>query len=265
MAVSPLPSLARADRAPAGSARSRGALPGPVAGLLFDMGDVLYDATLWRRWLLRVLCRLGLHTSYRSFFHLWEHDFLDDVYRGRREFCEAFQAFLLSVGLSPAQIDEVEAACQARRDEWERSARPLPGVKATLAKLHAAGVVMGVLSDSEYPASVLCERLERLGLGGVFHTVVSSLDLERIKPDPIGYHTALRAMELPSDRAAFVGHDAEELLGAAGVGMATIAFNYDADAKADVFINRFDELLPLVEPRGLETGSGECHASFDQR
>lgn len=31
-------------------------------GLLFDMGDVLYDATVWRRWLLQLLHKMGLHT-----------------------------------------------------------------------------------------------------------------------------------------------------------------------------------------------------------
>jgi HAD superfamily hydrolase (TIGR01509 family) len=227
-----------------------------VAGLLFDMGDVLYDATLWRRWLLRVLSQLGVHTNYRSFFHIWDHDFLDDVYRGRREFCEAFQAFLLSVGLSPGQIDEVEAACQARRNEWEQTARPLPGVKSTLAKLHAAGVPKGVLSDSECSGAVLGERLERLGLGGMFTTVVSSIDLERIKPDPACYHAALRAMGLSADQVAFVGHDAEELAGAARVGMPTIAFNHDADAEADVFLTRFCELFALVRPSASQIGRG---------
>jgi HAD superfamily hydrolase (TIGR01509 family) len=233
-----------------------GTLPRPVEGLLFDMGDVLCDATLWRRWLLRVLSQLGLHTSYRSFFHIWDHDFLDDVHRGRREFSEAFQAFLRSVGLSPAQIDEVEAACQARRNEWERTGRLLPGVKSTLGKLHAAGVVMSVLSDSESPGPLLHQRLDRLGLGEMFQVVVSSIDLERIKPDPLCYRTALRAMELPADRVAFVGHDAEELAGAAAVGMPTIAFNYDPDAKADVFIARFEQLLPLVTPRSPKAGLG---------
>ena len=233
-----------------------GVLPRPVEGLLFDMGDVLYDATLWRRWLLRVLSRLGVHTSYRSFFHIWDHDFLDDVHRGRREFSEAFQAFLRSVGLSPAQIDEVEAACQARRNEWERTARLLPGVKSTLGKLHAAGIVMGVLSDSENPGALIHQRLDRLGLGQVFKAVVSSIDLEQIKPHPVGYRTALQAMELPADRVAFVGHDAEELAGAAAVGMSTIAFNHDPAAKADVFIARFEQLLPLAGPKLPQAGRG---------
>src|SRR3569623_1380083 len=78
------------------------------------MGDVLYDATLWRRWLLRLLQRMGLHTQYRTFFKIWDVEFLNEVHCGRREYSEAFQAFLLSAGLSRGQIDEVEAARQAR-------------------------------------------------------------------------------------------------------------------------------------------------------
>ena len=45
---------------------------------------------------------------------------------------------------------------------------------------------------------------------------------------------------------AFVGHDAAELLGAASLGMATIAFNADADARADRHIERFEELLDVA-------------------
>ena len=220
------------------------------------MGDVLYDDTVWQRWLLRLLGRLGLHTNYHSFFHLWEHDFLEDVYRGRRDFCDAFGAFLRAAGLSPAQIDEVEAACQTRRNQWQLTTRLLPGVKTTLESLYAAGMVMGVLSNSEHPATVLVERLRRLGIGGCFKAVVSSIDLERIKPDPICYLSAARAMELPADRIVFVGHDAEELAGAKRAGMSTIAFNSDPLAEADVFLSRFDELLALIGQPLPQAGRG---------
>jgi FMN phosphatase YigB (HAD superfamily) len=63
-------------------------------------------------------------------------------------------------------------------------------------------------------------------------------------------------MELSADRVAFVGHDTEELAGAARVGMSTIAFNYDTNAKADVFITRFEELLRLAGPLSPEIGRG---------
>lgn len=231
-------------------------LPRPVRGLLFDTGDVLYDATIWRRWLLQLLGRMGLQTNYRSFYHLWDHDFLAEVHRGRRSFCEAFGAFLQAAGLSRAQIDEVEAACRARRKQWELSARPLPGVKSTLAKLHAAGFALGVLCDCEYPASVLAERLDRFGIGSFFSVIISSIDTGHIKPEPICYETALRALKLGASEAAFVGHDTEDLAGAARVGLQTIAFNFDQDARADVFLARFEDLLDLVGPQARYAEAG---------
>jgi phosphoglycolate phosphatase-like HAD superfamily hydrolase len=218
----------------------------PIRGLLFEMCNVLYDNTVWRRWLLQLLARLGLHTKYDSFFRIWDRDFLDEVHRGEREFGEAFRAFLLSAGLSSGQVDEVEAACQGRRRELQRSARPLPGVKNTLGRLHNAGFVLGVVCDSEHPAAALREWLTRFGIGHLFATVVSSIDLERTMPDPACYLTAVEAMQLPAEQVAFVGHDTVQLAGAAAVGMPTIAFNFDTDARAEVYLARFEELIEII-------------------
>jgi FMN phosphatase YigB (HAD superfamily) len=202
-----------------------GSLSRPVAGLLFDMDDVLHDATAWRRWLMQLLARMGLHSTYACLFRVWDRDFLDDVHRGRRPFCEAFEAFLLAVGLSRPQIDEVKAACQARRRE------------------------LGVLANSESTAEVLGRQLDRYGLEGLFTTVVSSIDLGRTKPDPAAYLTALRNMKLRPEQVAFVGHDTAELDGATAVGMHTVAFNFDRDARADVYLARFEELLDAIGVR----------------
>ena len=256
MSVRLTPSSPSIDTASGCQPQPIGSLDRPVTGLLFDTCDVLYDATVWRRWLLQLLTRLGLHTNYRSFYRVWDQDFMADVHRGRREFQEAFRTFLLTAGLSPAQIDEVEAACQARRRQWETTARPLPGVKTTLCRLHAAGVVLGAVCNSEYPALVLSQRLGRFGLGGLFTTLISSIDLEQIKPEAVCYRTALDAMKLRADQVAFVGHDAQELAGAAEVGMQTIAFNYDNDAQADVFMARFEELIELVITRPPYAAAG---------
>ena len=236
------------NRGSPGPSRLGSSLTRPVKGILFDAGDVLYDTTTWRRWLLQLLRRLGVYANYRSLFYVFDHDFLPDVYRGRREFREAFEVFLLSVGLSRAQIDEVVAACQARRSQWEADTRPLPGVKSTLARLQAVGIALGVVTDCELPAAGLTERLTRFGLGGLFATVVSSLDLRRTMPHPVPYLTALANLKIQPNQAAFVGHDVEGLTGALTIGMQTIAFNFDPDAEADAFISRFDELFDLTTP-----------------
>ena len=221
-------------------------LTGQIRGLLFDMGNVLYDDTVWRRWVLKLLSHLGLHTNYHCFFRIWDRDYLNDVHRGRREFCEAFEAFLLSAGLSRGQIDEVEAACRTRRHQLEAGARPLPGVKTTLKLLHRSNLTLGVLSNSEHSAHALRQWLQRFAVGELFTTVVSSIDLRRIMPDPACYLTAVKAMKLPAEQVAFVGHDTAELAGAAAVGMPAIAFNFDTDARADVYLTRFEELLEVI-------------------
>lgn len=230
--------------------------PRPIRGLVFDMGDVLYDTTVWRRWLLKLLGRIGVHTTYRCFYQVWDHEYLRDVHRGRRDFCEAFQSFLLSVGLTRAQIDEVEAACQARRRQLEASARPLPGVKATIARLRGAGIPMAVLSDSERRCCALVEQLDRFGLRDMFDAVLSSVELEHTKPDAVCYLAALEAVGVAAEEAAFVGHDAEELAGAAAVGMQTVAFNFDPEAEADVFLARFEDLQDLIRSRRKYAAAG---------
>ena len=106
--------------------------------------------------------------------------------------------------------------------------------------------MLGVLSDSDRPGAELRGQLDRFGLHFPFASVVSSLDLSETKPHPLGYRTALEEMGLRAEEVAFVGHDTLELAGAAACGLGTIAFNFDAEAKADVFIARFEELLDVV-------------------
>ncbi|MEA1952538.1 MAG: HAD-IA family hydrolase [Planctomycetota bacterium] len=223
-----------------------------VSGLLFDMGDVLYDATAWRRWLIQLLRRFDLHLDYNTLFHSWDRNYLREVHRGERPLCEAFREFMDSIGLKKPQIDEIELACQARRHQLEREARPLPGVRATIGRLYESGLKLGVLSDSEYPGEELKERMQRFGLGGFFSAVVSSRDLGQTKPEPACYLRALKQMGATASESAFVGHDAGELAGARAVGMRTIAFNFDPEAQADVYIARFEELIQeVVKPTKL--------------
>jgi FMN phosphatase YigB (HAD superfamily) len=213
-----------------------------VSGILFDMCNILYDDTVWRRWVLMLLSRLGLSTNYCSFFRLWDREYLDEVHRGRRDFRQAFASFLQCAGLSSGQIDEVEAASHARRRHLEAHCRPLPGVRTTLWRLHQQGFAMGVICNSEHNAGAIRERFSRSGIEKLFPTVVSSIDLDSCMPEPFAYQAALRCMNLPPDKVAFVGHDALELSGASAVCMPTIAFNFDPDAQADVHISRFEEL-----------------------
>ncbi|HEV3137605.1 MAG TPA: HAD family hydrolase [Pirellulales bacterium] len=218
-----------------------------AVGLVFDLDDVLYDATLWRRWLLRLVASLGVRASYASFYRLWDREYLVDVHCARREYDEAFQSFLLASNLSWAQIDEVEAASRIQRENLELNVRPLPGVVKTIARLVDLGLPLVALADAPYPAARLSQRLDRLGLANRFKTVLSSFDLEAAKPSAPCYQAALDALGLPAQDVTYVGHDAEDLEGAKAIGMRTVAFNYQRHARADFYLTRFEDLPAMFE------------------
>jgi len=231
-------------------------LPEPVRGVLFDTCNVLYDATLWRHWVLRVLNQLGVQTNYRCLFRVWDREYLDAVHRGEREFYEAFEAFLRSVGLTAGQIDEIKAACDARRREADQSPRPLPGVPATLAVLHRAGLSLAAVCNCACTAAALRQRLTRFSIGPFFATIVTSIDLGRAMPDPDCYQAALEQLDLDPAEVAFVGHDTAQLAGAAALGMKTVAFNFDPDAVADVYVEHFEDLIDVLGARRPCTAAG---------
>lgn len=220
--------------------------PLECSGLLFDTGDVLFDATVWWRWLARLLSRMAPHLHYGDLYRAWRRDYLPEVNCGRRDYWEAFRAYLRSASLRPAQIEEVMLACRPKHQQLLQSIRPLPGVRATLLRLAAAGMPLGVLSNSPYSAEYLVDCLDRLGLGSVFTTIIVSSDLGCRPRDEIGYVSAAQALGLAVSELAFVGHDTEELEGALAAGMSTIAFNYGQDARADVFLDRFEQLIQVV-------------------
>lgn len=220
-----------------------------LMGLLLDADDVLYDASAWRRWLTQVLGRFGVYSTEARLFRVWEQQYAPEVYRGRREFTEALEAFLSALGLRRAQIGELAAAAQGRLRMLAESVRAMPGVKTTLQRLWESGLKMAAVVNSASSAPEIRTHLERLGVGDFFSAVVSSRDLGVPKPAPLPYWTALRELGLRPEEAGFVGHDALELTGAAAVGLRTIAFNYDQDAQADIFLHRFEELLDVVGVR----------------
>ena len=228
-----------APRQPLGPRR----LAGPVGGVLFGSAACSTTTPCGGGGWCAVLRQFHVTTSFRCFSRVWERDFLVHVQCGRQTFSQAFRAYMTAIGLAAAQIDELEAAAHAQRRHLETGIRPLPGVKSTLARLQQSGLPLAVLANCELDGAGLAQQLGRIGLEGLFAAVLTSRELQRAKPDPATYRAAAQALGLPVERIAFVGHDTEELAGARAVGMPTVAFNFDADAQADVFLARFDRAL----------------------
>jgi FMN phosphatase YigB (HAD superfamily) len=219
----------------------------PPIAIVFDLADVLYDASIWSRWLVQVLHRLGLHTHYHAFAHVLEHDYLVEAYRGRRPYWHAFRDCLRSLGLSAGQVDEVLCTAQAGRRRFSSAVRPFPGVKNTLQYLTDAQVPMVVLANRAADEEPLGELLRRLGLWELLTAAFASSEIGTALPDPATYEAALDQLDLSPQQVVFVSHDRCELAVAAQLGLRTLAFNPSGNVAADMHIDRFEQLRLLAE------------------
>jgi HAD superfamily hydrolase (TIGR01509 family) len=233
---------------PVGSAPAPAWQASPPLAIVVDVPDVLYDATLWRRWLLRLVCHMSLPGDPAAFLQDWDASYLPDVHCGRREATEALQSFLLAAGFSWAQIDEIEAASRVQREALEHNPRALPGVVNVLARLAQSGVPLLAWCDATHSAAKVAALLDRLGLAGRFQFVLTSFDIEHAQPAAECYAAMLDRLALPAADVVYVGHEKAHLAGAKAAGMRTVAFNFHEPTAADIHLNRFEDLLSLVQP-----------------
>jgi putative hydrolase of the HAD superfamily len=217
--------------------------PHPIRALIFDAGDILYHRPHRGRKLKAYLKELGIkrHRGYEQEKEKIEHL----AYQGQMTQYQYREALIRLYGIDqPEQVERGVAILEEEDDDIQF----FEGIQATLTTLKQRGYWLGIVTDTSSPVSVKLRWFEQGGFGHLWDSIVSSLELGVRKPDPKIYTAALQQLGLRPDETVFVGHKASELDGARGVGMQTIAFNYEPRAKADIYIQDFCELsnLPLL-------------------
>ena len=134
--------------------------------------------------------------------------------------------------------------------------REYPGVRETLEKLR--GVPMAVLTNK--PVNVSVRILAGLGLAGFFRAIYGGNSFATKKPDPLGANTILSEMGIAAAQAAMVGDSEVDVQTARNAGMISAIVNFGFGTHdremypADIYLDRMEELLPLVSdgvsPRG---------------
>jgi putative hydrolase of the HAD superfamily len=115
----------------------------------------------------------------------------------------------------------------------------------TLSQIKDRNIYLGIVTDTAHPLHFKLNKLERGGIGHFWDSITPSSEVGVQKPDPRIYQLALQQLGVRADEAVFVGHKSSELDGAGNVGITTVAFNYDHDAKADYYIEKFSDLAGL--------------------
>ena len=93
---------------------------------------------------------------------------------------------------------------------------PVPGAEETVARLRARGLRLAVVANWD---CALPEHLERVGLLGLFDTVVTSARAGVAKPDPAIFRLALDELGVEPDRAVHVGDEPLDEEGARAAGL----------------------------------------------
>ncbi len=215
--------------------------------VIFDMGGVIYDVTLWRRNIHRYISELGYRGDLKTMSYLWER-FLIDVYRGKTGYDDAFRKFMLSLGFTKDEYRKIKGKSDEYRKIVEKNRQAFPGVKETLIHLKEMGIKTAILSDSELHENELEDRIMKpLGLGGIFDLIVTSRDIGVVKPDKEAYDRVLNNAGVEAQDALFVGHDREEIEGAKAAGLKTVLFNADEEGIGSDFNAReFSDIEKFV-------------------
>ncbi len=214
---------------------------GKIRGLIFDAGDLLYYRTQRSEKFKAFLRELGMEIdpNHEAAKKAIEYK----AYRGQINH-DAYRESILNIyGISQPEL--VARGKQALIDD-DANVTFFEGVPETLLSLKAQGFLLGIVTDTANSITAKLSWFERGGFGHVWDSIISSMDIGVRKPDPSIYYAALRQLGLEPGQAAFVGHRTVELDGARAVGIPTIAFNYDPDARADCYIEQFCELPGAV-------------------
>jgi putative hydrolase of the HAD superfamily len=217
-----------------------------IRAVIFDMGDILYDATRWRRAMTARLREQGVAIDFPEFVRRWEAK-LVDVYRGQRAYWDALAELLRELLSGDASAIETLLAYGRQMAQTVEQREPFPGVVETLALLHRRGLKLAVLSDTEHGEARLRGILEQLNVESYFDAVVASCDIGHCKPAPEAFQAAAAAVGVPLGQCAFVGHDLDELAGSRAAGMFAIAYNFEPGVPADAYLGHFNELPQAID------------------
>ncbi|MBB75097.1 MAG: hypothetical protein CMJ75_11365 [Planctomycetaceae bacterium] len=227
----------------------------PLTALLFDVCGVFYDDTGWRRWLFRLVTKMGIDTRYEAFFALFDQDYLSGSVETDTDYWEALRSYLGDIGLARGTIDEVLAAGRPRRRDWETSLRPLPGVRATLETLATRGVPLRAACSSAIPGRSLTHRLRQLRLDTLFDRSVTE-DGDLALPQMGLFARHAEALGVAANEVGFVSGNVLARQHAAGTGLRVISIAATPQGVEGVQIGRFSELVSLVQETGRQRLAG---------
>lgn len=232
-----------------------------IEGVVFDFGDVLYDASEWRRWLAQEMRASGVEISHAQLCAEWE-DRLSAVYSGKREYWHTLREYITSKMTGAENAERLWCSAKDAAQIFERRMNAFPEAAPMLKALRERGLKLAILTDSQSASSEVEKRLAHFGLAGLLDAVISSADIGAAKPSLVAYEAAMSTIDAASKETIFVGHDEDELLGAIAAGMIAVAVNNTTLVPAHFHLSSLSDLPCLFGEAG-SLKFRDCRAFHD--
>lgn len=166
---------------------------------------------------------------------------------GGAEKFDAYQHLEETLG-ARLSSDAIKMARRARYEAIVRSSPLLPGVVDYIQDAHTLGLKIGVASSSnrDWVEGHLAER----DLLGLFHCVITSDDVENIKPNPDIYLAAMSRLNISPVRAVAIEDSFNGIVAAKMAGMNCVAI--PNQMTADMPLGKADLQLSALSDIGLK-------------
>lgn len=223
-------------------------------GIFFDAADVLYYRTRpTDDYVAGLLQQRGLPAELPAEQRARLKAMRSQAKAGQLTADEYWDEVLRLHGVTGAQE---RRELSAMIDAYSDQILAMPGVRDMLSGLKARGFVLGIVTDTVYPLPRKMRWLEQIGAAEFVDVIACSTVLGVHKPHPAMYLDAVRQAGLTPAESVFVGHDARELEGARRAGLATVAINYEPQAKADFYAESLPALLQVPILKTARAGVG---------
>jgi putative hydrolase of the HAD superfamily len=130
------------------------------------------------------------------------------------------EALFTGAGVPAARMHEVASTLQRLHQEWHLWCRTMAGTTEALDRLRAAGLRLGIVSNSDGRVE---EALAAAGIRDRFEVVLDSAVVGVEKPDPAIFRAALTALGIAPEEALYVGDLYEvDVVGARAAGIEAV-------------------------------------------
>jgi putative hydrolase of the HAD superfamily len=154
------------------------------------------------------------------------------------------ETLFAGAGVPASRMEEVARTLQRLHEDWHLWCRTAPGTLESLDRLRAAGIRLGVVSNSDGRVE---EALTAAGIRDRFEVVLDSALVGVEKPDPAIFRAALTVLGVAPEETLYVGdlYDVD-VVGARAAGIEAVLLVPDAGGPGPQ-CRRVESLIALAD------------------